>query len=901
MKNKFKKLGLCLLAPILAIPVVAIASLGVNSLNNNNSNNNDLSGNLVGQDGEIKYLFNGKYYDSLDNIVDELLYNNQYISSDLYYGDALNAIFDHESNRLNINELRKFDNSRISAAYLNAFGAHEQDFNKAKKSFVNEGLVKYKYQDTKGKLHSSYSEAERANLKNVKVDEAVFYKIVDITKTDTRGNPKEYKINPLNPDDINLMKKITINSTKKSFKDSNTASQFSMMPMIKDDEGNFNTLSNPNSLLAKMFSLTPEAVYNEFYTTLNKAYGEAITETMKSAVFTSDVKFNYTNIDGANPEGSYDIEVIEEDLKKMGITVTYDINNKKRIDSLKFEDVSYSVLNDFNVFLNRDAWNKELVGSNSIVKSSVQTIGWFGAKRADMLTFENFLGKKGSFKLYSTGKDGISGGNDSYPNTNAQIMQPGSYQETQLDFTVRFSLKDQKKFLGDFKMNLENEFKKIVDIITPSNGERELELINQLNLGLLESFVTTFTDIEKDIIGKILFNTEYKFRPKGDTSSNNDIEGLNEVIKSLKNEINGGDFLGTVKGESLKVILNIYNDGYIENFFSYNNVPVFKTQKENMIMDNFVWDKKFYNSYLSAFFSEENVNSSSLNKLKNISNWVSEDGKKVYNYDDDKIDKKLLKVYTEMDRNGYFIIPDSIKEYQGKLKDINGGSDSPSVYNNNLYYALNSYNKNLKWLRSEYGNSLPQNIVDKMIKKEDENDILVLRGGSAISGGDAQILEIYYGEYVSLAYDFNESLNNRRLIYDKVSLDASINANNIIEPAKVIVIYDLSGNIINPGIELTEDLVMETTSDAMYDSERTILDNIYRTLIIKKDPNKVFYKNDNNTYTLLEYQTNFIYQLEYDKKTHYFLTHKDAWLYLREIIALEAQKINIRGIENETI
>ena len=104
------------------------------------------------------------------------------------------------------------------------------------------------------------------------------------------------------------------------------------------------------------------------------------------------------------------------------------------------------------------------------------------------------------------------------------------------------------------------------------------------------------------------------------------------------------------------------------------------------------------------------------------------------------------------------------------------------------------------------------------------------------------------------------------MIYDKVTLKSSIEANTSIEPAKVIVIYDLSGNIINPGIEINDDLIMQTTSDAMYDSERTILDNIYRTLIIKKDSNKIFYKNEDDTYTLLDYQTNFIYQLYSNKK-----------------------------------
>jgi hypothetical protein len=44
---------------------------------------------------------------------------------------------------------------------------------------------------------------------------------------------------------------------------------------------------------------------------------------------------------------------------------------------------------------------------------------------------------------------------------------------------------------------------------------------------------------------------------------------------------------------------------------------------------------------------------------------------------------------------------------------------------------------------------------------------------------------------------------------------------------------------------------------------------------------------------LLDFETNFIYELGYNNKTHYFLTYKDAWLYLRDIIKLEAQRVSI--------
>ncbi|MDK2819770.1 MAG: hypothetical protein KFW07_02945 [Mycoplasmataceae bacterium] len=84
-------------------------------------------------------------------------------------------------------------------------------------------------------------------------------------------------------------------------------------------------------------------------------------------------------------------------------------------------------------------------------------------------------------------------------------------------------------------------------------------------------------------------------------------------------------------------------------------------------------------------------------------------------------------------------------------------------------------------------------------------------------------------EFISLLYDFNESLsgNNKNIIYDKPTLKNLIESSTLIEPAKVIVVYDLYGNIINPGINLVDGTLTGSTSDVLYDSERTILDNIY--------------------------------------------------------------------------
>ncbi len=59
--------------------------------------------------------------------------------------------------------------------------------------------------------------------------------------------------------------------------------------------------------------------------------------------------------------------------------------------------------------------------------------------------------------------------------------------------------------------------------------------------------------------------------------------------------------------------------------------------------------------------------------------------------------------------------------------------------------------------------------------------------------------------------------DNKKIIYNQPELELVKSTSNKINPAKVIIIYDLLGNVINPGIQLSDDL------------------NIYRTLIVKND------------------------------------------------------------------
>jgi hypothetical protein len=351
------------------------------------------------------------------------------------------------------------------------------------------------------------------------------------------------------------------------------------------------------------------------------------------------------------------------------------------------------------------------------------------------------------------------------------------------------------------------------------------------------------------------FNVEYN-----KYSSNNElkmVEKLSFIFRDIKNQYDN-EYKAI---DNNKFIIDQFLLTYkkMNYFLTYNKSPIFKIN-DSFVFENFALPETFfYKQYLDKFY--ETYNSEN---LSNISNNISGDGK--------NISSNNAFVKTKIMADKLFSFTET--EHQGTLTSTK--DEVPHKYDN-LVYALSSYNDNLSELKTKYSNVLPENIKNKLI--DNENNILVLTDPVA-SGINRKTSELHYGEYISLVYDFNESLSstsdNKKIIYNTPELESVKLTSNKINPAKVIIIYDLFGNVINPGIQLSDDLAMETTSDAMYDSEQTILDNIYRTLIVKNDPNKIYYKNDNETYTLLDFETNFIYELGYNNKTHHFLTYKDA-------------------------
>ena len=105
--------------------------------------------------------------------------------------------------------------------------------------------------------------------------------------------------------------------------------------------------------------------------------------------------------------------------------------------------------------------------------------------------------------------------------------------------------------------------------------------------------------------------------------------------------------------------------------------------------------------------------------------------------------------------------------------------------------------------------------------------------------------------------------------------------------------FSIQKKIMNPGVVLDDDFVINTTSDALFDSRKNVLDNIIRSLIIEKSQDYFYYENDDGTYSLIKNETNFVFDLMWENKHYHFATFKDVTNYLYEIIKNKAIKVGI--------
>ena len=857
-------------------------------------------------DNEYKYLYKDKYYNSYDDIVEDVLReNSEIIFKDLYYGNVNDAIFDQESKRLNIAQMRKFDHknpSRLLEAWINALGQHTRDFNEAKRSYINEGLVQYKYIDMFGNMFPTYSEANESNKKSTKFDEIAYYELKD-------EEGKDIKINPLNLEDVNEVKKIALNEISKGLAGTSAQSPFKLAFMEEKEEkkNELNEFSITESSDSSFFYSSFDNIVNKLFDVINISMKEWI-ENIKVDVRISLLNKNshlthnyYLEIENEYSGITDYIEVVKS-INNYGNSYT----NDKR--DLIIKNVKLKDLHIFDSFLNTSYFYDENRNSDYLnIKNWIQKKGGKKRAREAEITFKSTIwdNKNEDIKV----KILCSGSGDAgYGGVDIEIMKDGAnlwLGKPQLYFAtnvVEFdsnSIKDfnNNGFMDVFNKKLEeqslgvNYKKHLENIINDIIGDNDNNLLQKVfdaykkNTNSFKNINNIYTkpDKAKGKLNPFFENSETFFNKEQKNNIN-----LKAVLKDNENKI-----IDYIKNY-LKGIENVFEKQ--NQYIMYNGFPLFKIEiknsnikneellsidKENSISSFYIkYYKNNINNLKNKVFEIKNVSSIDW-KRKNKSNWYCEyiNNKQTY------ITNEYFDSINSLRKT--LLIRSDEKDYEPK-----GWKGSDKNYKetliNGIFGAINAYNKNILAMSNSSYNKFKES--NSFVQPE---NILVLKNNRQENLKTIYAKILSQKEYSPDMFNppMNSNKNLDKMANNEFSEKRIRELYHKIEPSKIIVVYDITGKVINPGIGL--DGIANTSNDALYDSEKNILDNLYRTTIIKKDPNMSYYQNDDGTYTLINNKVNWVYSLKWENKTNYFTTYNDTKRYLKEMIKIDTIKIKI--------
>ncbi len=877
--TKYKKiilatlLGTCLV-PMVSIPIITTSQTNKYTVFHEDKNNTN----------EYYYVYNGKYFDTLDDATKYELATNSILDSSLWIGNIQEAIFDQQTKRLDIDRLRPYDTDKLKPAYKNAINNYDYDYDKVKRSYVNEGLVQYKYDDFNGNLFDSRSEAEESIRNSVLRAPTGYYHYVDYHYTKT-------KINPLNDEDIDEFK---IDTLKKFL-------------FSKDENINLSIYSeyerNGEKYLAKGLA---DKIFNDRFF-INDFIYEIYDRLMTSfwSDFMVDKTFNVKlSICGRSGEESayYYFRNVSKAHSGENTNINPVAINDKTIE---FRNVRYNQLHLFTRFLN---YNQFFETHTTWDKKYLENIVAREAKnRSDDLNCKYQVRYEGHNHGWWIGHD-IDILADGAGGTNHRV-----------DFDLSVHLDKKEENRKAFKRYLaENMVDFISEFLENYNQENEVDqesyeykaLVNlaksTLNYILGEHF-EDLIPILGDLENKVVYNAyhgpgihDYRkfmtndyYQEKIGSYVNNDYEEIydkymvkrsivekivdlealnkNNIVEDLKNNIFDYKFVVEYNDKPLWVL----NDS-ITKYINY------KVQAVNTIgNDGFIsipLNQYEYPEFKKYILEQPNAARKDIKKnLINISSSFIED-------EESNISRSLIP-YTKTNGNITF---DPIYKKEGFYYVDGTNPNNPSLRDapipHDLSESLSWYNNTIREIEKRYSGKLSKETKSCM---NNRNGVLRLYDQNDVE------LPIYYAETLDMPYKFNASLwnSNKEVYTDENTIRVAIRNAKIVEPAKVVVLYNLVGEVVNSGVRLNENERLNSTNDAIYDSQEVVISNLLRTKVILNDPQKVFYEEANGVMTLLDNKIDEIYKLEVKSKKHYFPTYKDAYLYLREYIELNASKV----------
>ena len=950
--NKRNKIISTLTASVLAIPVIGSTVTALTT-----SITNKLNEDSIITRNSYKYLWQGKYYNSYQDIVNHILNTSTdvVIGLEQYYGDVKNAIFDQETKKIDITKLRPFDwqnpHNRISPAWINALGQYVRSYDEAKNSFINLGLVRNFYADACGKLYLTYEEAEAVNKKGVRFDEIAYYEVNDST------NNKTVQINPLNKEDIAVFQKIAFDNINNI----NIDNFFAFGLLQETNQAKSSNLKTFTSLdeSNEIFSLTSKE--------LNDILSEIISNSIKEWILNLrvDVHLSLLNHnDTLSPNYSFTSSNSDwvQSVKSSTNAGNWWNNINDRRDGA-FKQIRIKDLGIFESFLDRDTMlSRDLQRDKIYIKMGEQRIWWLNQKRskyidvtlskdlwagldnaptqdiivnihcegddlADILEFDVDIlspGTRNGAELYF----GVQIQDNEYfkkqENNNGYITKLNTEKFFNTNNIEKQSIfqKITKEYIDNndkckkYSDEVKNDLKNIIDLINNDTTTKEFD-----NNGVIEKQSDRDEAFNKVVLNNDLLKTFYTIYVKESMKSihHNNIDkyvGFNNISKTFFNSNYNNSFNNSFNFEFTKsnnennnfTYLNNYLSNYILNtklnnysqVIKYKNMPIFSidliSKNPNVL--------NAYNNNLSILeqlkeFYRINFNSPKVIKVNNISNynWNVNINQATYFYD---LNKSITNIKTDSSTNRKLFSIDQSTQYIPIGWGVST-KDNKIKIKDGIYGALNAYNNNILSLNnieystySKYANDHTTN--NNVVSA---NDVLVLKEYDQ-DNDLVKYEEAIYGKYLR-GYSFSETLFNPSF-ESKTINDNKLVLDSVTEDElRKKMMSALPSKItiifdISGKIRnpgVNSDGIIDTSNPAIYDSEQNVINNLMWTTVVEKDPHKSFYLEDDGTYTLIDNTVNAIYPLYWNGKTNYFSSYEDVEAYLLELIKLERIEVII--------
>ncbi len=854
MKKKIK----LILSSLVMCPLLVTAS-AIASTNTNKKimASNSLS---VAKNG---YFYNNEFFPNIESVATRYLVEHPgTIQNGYYVGDLNHAILDPSTGLVNINDLRRYDDSKLFPAYVDALGNHTYDYQKAKKSYVNPGLIRYKYYDFNGNLFASPEEAKESIINSKHPTGVQYYEGNLFSKY------RVDKFNPLSKNDLQEFKKCVFNEIQNKVLNPQYQTDYALKLYDLDY---FNNTTSQWELSSKNKSIRDDENYlNDIISDILSIYTDTMLEFIKSQRF--DVKIKLVNHGKGN--------ITNYEIKNFASSnLNYRCVDEK---NLEFDNVNFDDLLKFNTFINR----KDFEGHSKLwTHNCKHGIAYYYVADEAKVTFLDT-----TFDLIYCGNDkGDAKGID------IEILRVGkeSTQNSYLGFNVKpsFSEKNSLVLNNTFRSIFEQNIKKLFVDSSPNSIRYQitksvLELVYDMLFSKNIAFNTEFeyydvndgdvatskeiTDLDKNIV------VDNKFLKESCSNileaSSRNILAKNYQLKNL--QITDMLFNLFRKSNNIKLVITKTLNNLNPFVIDYHNKPLFKIKlnindnKNDLIIRQAYANGIAINLGLkNAYIFNSKIDSITpkikteiIDKISNVSQSFE-----TINNSFNVLNDMLL-----ITNDGYnWKFNDSSKEfnptYNSIIPEIKNGVDIAYPLNT----IVNTYNKNIDSLK------LSNPRYQEIIKNEyvDPSEVVILYKENLP-------MDTKYREFLSNGRSVSPALignNSLKLLNNKDEIKKVIENTTITEPQKVVVLYDLLGNVINPGIKLNPDETISTSSDAIFDSEQTIIDNIMRTKLIPIDIDKVFYKNQDDTFTLLDYRISQIYTLKIENKIYNYDTHEDCF------------------------